>query len=183
MPWTQNLSRALNRPDGAPLRLAVVGVGQALRGDDAAGPLVVRRLRDLLDANERLCLVDAGHAPENCLGPIIRFQPDYILFIDAIVGHQPPGAVVWLAGEAAEETGGGTHTLALSTLTEYLTAATGAPVGIIGIQPAGLALGDPLSPVVAAAVEQVAATLAGYWRNDIAASSASSTGEVSVVNA
>ncbi len=183
MSWTQNLSQALNRPDGTLPQLAVVGVGQTLRGDDAAGPLVIRRLRELLDADERLCLVDAAHAPENCLGPIIRFQPDFILFIDAIAADNRPGAVVWLAGEAAEETGGGTHMLSLSTLAEYLTAMTGAPVGIIGIQPAGLALGDPVSPAVTKAVELVAVTLAGYWRRDITASSAMSTGEVSIVNA
>lgn len=182
MSWTQQLTQALSRSDGAP-RLAVVGVGQTLRGDDAAGPLVIRRLHGLLDAEERLCLIDAGHAPENCLGPIVRFQPDFILFVDAIAGDYLPGAVVWLSGEAAEETGGGTHTLSLRTLAEYLTAATGAPVSIVGIQPAGLALGDPLSPAVAAAVAQVADVLAGYWRKAIAASSANSTGEMSVVSA
>lgn len=181
--WTQELSRTLSRPDGAPPRLAVIGVGQTLRSDDAAGPLVIRRLHDLLPADDRLCLVDAGHAPENCLGPVARFQPDFILFIDAIAAENPPGTVIWLPGAAAEETGGGTHMLSLSTLAEYLTAATDAAVSIIGIQPASMGLGDLLSPAVAAAVEQVAATLAGYWRKAIAASSASSTGEISVVNA
>ena len=181
--WLPQLNQALSRPDRARPRLAVVGVGQTLRGDDAAGPLVIHRLRDLLDADERLCLVDAGHAPENCLGPIVRFQPDYILFVDAIAAEYLPGNILWLAGEATEETGGGTHTLSLSTLAEYLTAATGATVGIVGIQPAGLALGDPLSPAVAAAIEQVASALAAYWRKARAASSASSTAEVSVVSA
>jgi hydrogenase maturation protease len=177
------LSQTLSRPDGAPPRLAIAGVGQALRGDDAAGPLVIGRLRELLDADERLCLVDAGHAPENCLGPIIRHHPDQILFVDALAADQAPGAVVWLAGDAADESGGGTHMLSLSTLAEYLTATTGAPVAIVGIQPAGLALDDPLSPAVAAAVAQVAEIIAAYWRKAVAASSAMSTGEVSVVNA
>ena len=45
-------------------RVAVVGVGQRLRGDDGAGPAVAQRLAPLADA--ALLVVDAGHAPENC---------------------------------------------------------------------------------------------------------------------
>ena len=59
--------------------MVIVGIGHPLRGDDALGPSLVKRLDGHLDA---LC-IDAGSAPENYLGKIIKASPDVILFIDA----------------------------------------------------------------------------------------------------
>lgn len=182
MTWKTSLRLALSpRPDGRPPRLAVVGIGQRLRGDDGAGPAVVGRLAGLLpDAS--LLLLDAGHAPENCLGPIIRFRPDVILLIDAARGDGAPGTTVWLRPEEAEGRGGSTHTLSLAMLAGYLAAESGAAVHILGIEPANVAFGEGLSPAVEQAVAEVSATLGDYWRKLRTACSAMASGEASVVN-
>ena len=179
--WKRSLRRLLSpRPDGQLPRVAVVGVGQRLRGDDGAGPAVAQRLAPLADAT--LLVVDAGHAPENCLGPIVRFRPDAILFVDAARGGLAPGELIWLRPDEADSRGGSTHALSLAMLAGYLSAETGAAVHVLGIEPGEMAFGEGLSPVVDAAVEQAAATLSAYWRKLNTACSAIASGEASVVN-
>ncbi|HCB48389.1 MAG TPA: hypothetical protein DEP47_02395, partial [Chloroflexi bacterium] len=52
-----------------------------------------------------------------------------------------------------------THTLPLQILANYLTVELGCPVGLLGIQPADISMGDSLSPVVTLAVEATARAL------------------------
>ncbi len=155
-------------------------MGQRLRGDDGAGPAVARRLAALAGAS--LQVVDAGHAPENCLGPIVRFGPDAILFVDAACGGLAPGELTWLRPDEADSRGGSTHTLSLAMLAAYLSAETGAAVHVLGIEPGEMAFGEGLSPVVEEAVAQAAATFTDYWRKLNTACSAMASGEASVVN-
>jgi len=179
--WKRSLRRLISpRADGRAPRLAVVGVGQPLRGDDGAGPAVAWRLAALADSS--LLIVGAGHAPENCLGPIVRFRPDAILFVDAAHGGGAPGEITWLRPDEADGRGGSTHTLSLEMLAGYLSAETGAAVHVLGIEPDALAFGEGLSPAVAAAVDDVAATFTAYWRRVNTACSAMASGEASVVS-
>ena len=68
-------------------KLVIVGIGHPLRGDDDLGPCLARRLVGHINA---LC-IDAGSAPENYLGKIIKFSPDVVLFIDAVDFNKEPG--------------------------------------------------------------------------------------------
>ena len=158
----------LPRPDQSP-RVAVVGIGQELRGDDAAGSAVASALRARVDGQRPVLVIDAGPAPENFVGPLRRFRPDLVLLIDSAQMDESPGAIRWLApaccwrGLAWEDIGGlgaSTHTLPLHVLAEYLTEELGCRVALIGIQPAGTSLGAPLSPPVQAAVDELAQALA-----------------------
>lgn len=177
------LSRLPNPCEALASRLAVVGVGQTLRGDDGAGPAVISRLKHLMPPDDRLLLLNAAHAPENALGPIIRFRPDMILMVDAVQGGRSAGAISCFEATESESYGGGsTHTLPLPLLSEYLTSETGAPVYIIGIQPAAVEFGEGFHPAVQWAVSYVADSIAGYWRKAAAACSAINAGDVSVVN-
>ena len=178
--WKTALHRSLLRPDSAP-RVAVVGVGQTLRGDDGAGVQVARHLARRCD-DATLLVVEAEHAPENCLGLISRFQPDVVLFVDAARGRGAPGDIVWLEAEEADGAGGSTHTLPLAMLGEYLIATTGAAVYVLGISPGEMAFGTGLSDPVARAVSEVIETLAGYWRTAATAASAMAAGGASVVS-
>lgn len=153
-----------------------------MRGDDAAGPEVIQRLAHDLPPDERMLLIDAGHAPENVLGVIVRFTPDIVLFIDAVRMGETPGNITLLATSDAEDTGGSTHTLSLNMLSTFIYGQTRAPAYILGIQPAKVDFEEVVSASVAKAVELVAYTIAHYWRNAVAACSAIKTGEISVVN-
>jgi hydrogenase 3 maturation protease len=183
MQWKRQLQQFLKQAnhDDSPPRMAIVGVGQELQGDDGAGVAVVRRLAGLVQPDESLCLIEAGHAPENVLGSIIRFHPSHILFVDAIRADTPPGTIHWLPAGEADSVGGSTHTLSLAMLGNYLRLETGATVYVIGIEPTIIAFGAELSAPVRTAVEACVETLAHYWRSALLACSASSNGGVSVV--
>lgn len=167
-----------------PVRLALIGIGQELRGDDGAGVQVIRRLRDLVpESLNRLLILDAGNAPENILGIIIRHRPDIILFIDAALMDCDAGEIVWLEGEEADGYGGSTHTLPLGTLARYITSEIPAAVFVLAIQPEHLNFSETLSPKVEQAVDATVEFLADYCRSILLASSASTSGGISVVNA
>jgi hydrogenase 3 maturation protease len=140
-------------------RVAVVGVGQLLRGDDAAGVVVARRLRARQLPPEWL-VVDAGPSPENCTGPLRAFRPDLVVFVDAAEMGERPGAVRWLDPRDAEGCGASTHSLPLNVVADYLAAELGCEVRLLGVQPAGDELGASFSPAVRRAVGRIVAELA-----------------------
>jgi hydrogenase 3 maturation protease len=142
------------------MRIAVVGVGQELLGDDAAGLAVCQRLQELAGDRPSVLIIPAGPAPENCTAQLRRFAPDWVVLVDAARMEAAPGTVRWIPWEAAEADGGSTHTLPLRLLSEYLSTSMGCRVSLVGIQPAEIALGAPLSPPVREAVESVAQELA-----------------------
>ena len=144
--WQSRLSRLVKGT-----RVAVVGIGHELRGDDVAGVAVARTLKEAADADESLLVIDAGPAPENQIGPLIRFKPDVIVFVDAAQMGEAPGTVRWVSWEDADGMGASTHTLSPAVLAQFLVGALGCEVFLLGIQPASIALGVPLSPAVAEA--------------------------------
>lgn len=147
------------RPGGEslPHRLAVVGVGHELRGDDAAGLEVARRTHP--SAGERLLVLEGGPAPENVTGPLRRFAPEVVLFVDAAEFGAEPGAVRWLTPDAAEGLSASTHTMPLSMVARYLHLELGCRVYLVGIQPGQNEIGHPLSPPVEKAVAAVSSSL------------------------
>ena len=149
-------------PTPRPARVAVLGVGNELNGDDGAGVRVVRALAARLAATPGLLLIDGGVAPENFTGPIRRFRPDLIVEIDAAHQDQPPGTIAWIDWREADGMSASTHTLPPSVLASYLTADLGCQMALIGVQPASLEMGQPLSPAVAAAVDRLAAQMAEW---------------------
>lgn len=158
--WQAKLDEKLGPPaaatDAPPRmpRVAIVGVGNELHGDDAAGVAVARALEPL--SGERLLVLDAGPAPENVTGALRRFAPDFILLVDAADMGEEPGTVRWLEWESVANVGGSTHSLPLTVVVRYLIEELGCEIGLLGIQPLKLPLlGRPLSDEVQAAVGTV----------------------------
>ncbi|MDI6643237.1 MAG: hydrogenase maturation peptidase HycI [Candidatus Hodarchaeaceae archaeon] len=128
-------------------RVAVVGVGSEMRGDDAAGIEAVRGLREGLKSPNVL-LIEGGVAPENFTSQIRRFKPSHVIFIDAADFGAEPGQVVLAEPEAITGQSISTHTMPLSILAGYLREQTGAKVALLGIQPARAQLGAEMSEAV-----------------------------------
>jgi hydrogenase 3 maturation protease len=147
----------------------VVGIGQALNADDAAGVLVVQALSKRQRAGWSdaprpapfsVLVVEAAHAPENCTGAIRRFGPDLAILVDAAEMGDPPGTIRWLAWQEARGLGASTHTLPLSMVARYLATELACEVAVIGIQPQDTSLGAPASPAVRRAIRSVSQGLA-----------------------
>ncbi|MEF8756622.1 MAG: hydrogenase maturation peptidase HycI [Halobacteriales archaeon] len=134
-------------------RLVVVGVGSDLRGDDAAGVLVARRLSDV--ASDRLHVIEGGTAPENYTSVVKAFEPDQVLLVDAVEFGGDPGDVKPVDPEALAQTSFSSHAYPLTMLTDYLERETGATITLLGIQPASIDEGEELSDAVENGIERV----------------------------
>jgi hydrogenase 3 maturation protease len=157
--WQTELQQALTQatPTDRGIRVAVVGVGHALRGDDAVGLAVAQHLRP---AYGRWLVLVGGSAPENCTGPLRRFGPDFVVLVDAADLHARPGSIQWLECGQIDGLSATTHTLPLGVVAAYLTAELGCTVGVLAIQPAASNdIGAPLSPEVNRAARQLARVL------------------------
>ncbi len=161
-PWQTSLKTALQRANkpGCPARLAVMGIGHELGGDDAAGVRVAGLLRKSVAANERLLALEAGPAPENFTGKLRSFRPDLVLLVDAALMNCPPGTVQWLDWRDTQGFSASTHTLPLHIMAAYLTEELGCEVALLGIQPQQTFETAPLTPEIARAVRKVARELA-----------------------
>lgn len=134
--------------------VAVVGVGNRLRGDDAAGSLVIERLAGRGDR----CLIDAEQTPENYLVRLLDSAPDVVLFVDAAELGAAPGTLRLVGPADLAPRADSTHAPSLR-LTAEILAAHGIASLLLGIQPARTVPGTELTSAVAAAVDEAAAAI------------------------
>jgi hydrogenase 3 maturation protease len=153
--WKNSLWRNLRQSR----KPALVGVGQDLRGDDAAGLLVIRELQKQGARSDAPLFVEAGPLPESATGPLRRYQPDLIVFIDAADMGAAPGTIGWLGPQDLTGISALSHALPLSVLFGFLAHELGCEIHILGLQPAQTEFDTPLSPEMRTAVERVVATL------------------------
>ena len=151
-------------PARRPARVAILGVGNEMNGDDGAGVVAVRELAALQPAPPDLLLIEAGAAPESFTGPLRRFAPDLIIELDAAMLDDEPGATAWLDWREADGLSASTHTLPPSVLAKFIKADLGCEVAIIGIQPERVEMGSGLSPAVTAAVKHLAGQIYHWLR-------------------
>ncbi len=142
---------------GGPPRIAILGIGNQLRNDDAAGMLVASELlrRECAANATHLLVIQAGHAPENVTGELRKFSPNLILLIDAAEMRDVPGAVCWVPIQAIDGMSASTHSLPLSMLARYLTLELNCVVALIGIQPKSNDVGEIVCAEVSRAVAEI----------------------------
>jgi hydrogenase 3 maturation protease len=140
-----------------PPRIAILGVGNQFRSDDAAGVLIARSLsdRECAQDTDHLLVVEAGLAPENTTGELRRFSPDLVLIIDAAEMNEKPGTVKWIPEESVDGMSASTHSLPLSMLARYLTLELNCRVTLLGIQPGSNDIGSGISAEVSGAIQEI----------------------------
>jgi len=142
-------------------KIVIVGVGNLLRGDDGFGPALIEKLKkNFEEGGDRQfksipILIDAGNAPENYTGKIVREKPDTILIIDAIHLGRKTGEYEVLSKSAIAETGLSTHNISLNMFIEFLENETKANIYILGVQPENVNFGQEMSENVKKAVEEL----------------------------
>ena len=144
--WQQALEEFL-RP-----RLILVGIGNRLRGDDAFGPILVDRLRGRISSP----LFDAAETPENYIGRIASLEPERILILDAVRWGASPGCIGFFPTDAIPFGGVSTHAVSLRLFAELTASRAECPVALLGAEPKGTAMGDPLSPEVGTSIDRLA---------------------------
>ncbi len=142
-------------------KIAVLGIGNILRRDDAVGLAVVDKLSTLIN-DPLVVVINCQHAPENFTGYVKRVEPTCIILVDAAdFGAFPGDARIFQLNEL-EGSSVITHKASLLTLGEYLQSELNCCIFVIGIQPADCNFGSGLSPVALSASVAVAVTTDGY---------------------
>ncbi|HEX7556252.1 MAG TPA: hydrogenase maturation protease [Leptolinea sp.] len=155
--WKEQINRHLQRlrdksPDST---VVLVGVGNELMGDDAAGMLVIQNLKASLPANSYIHPVEGGPAPENCTGLIRRLIPGLVFFIDAGDMGEQPGSIGVFSCEESEGISAFGHALPLRVLGQYLKAELGCQSYLLIIQPDLIDFDIPVSKPVLQAIDLV----------------------------
>ncbi len=139
----------------------VIGVGNDLRGDDAAGWETVRRLAP---SSSLVLHEHAGDAP----GLVSLWGPDDdVVIVDAVVSADPPGTILEidaLAGELpAAVSWATTHGAGVAEGVEMARVLGLLPrsLVVLGISAKRFDLGAPMTPEVERAVDEVVRRLRG----------------------
>lgn len=158
--WKKSLSQLTQilAAQNDPLRIAIIGIGNELRNDDAAGVLVARTLLRYENPGHALIL-RAGHAPENFTNELRAYHPHLVLMVDAADMGTTPGSVSLIPFERIDGMTASTHSLPLSMLARYLTLELGVTIALIGIQAASNDVGEVVNPAVMTAIHEVAETI------------------------
>lgn len=151
-----NLTRLAEEGD---LRLAILGIGNELNGDDSAGVLVARKLIKALPERPNLLVLDCGTMPENAGGPLRRFQPGLVLMVDAADLGLEAGEISLVDMEQVRGFSASSHSLPLTVFSDYLRAEFTCDTALICLQPQTLEYCAPLSKPLVGAVNALAAYL------------------------
>lgn len=137
-------------------RTLIVGIGNILKADDGAGPLVCEQL-----GRAKVCadLIDAGTVPENYIQPIIKKAPQNLLVIDAIDFGASPGTIKIFELEQLNSHTISTHTLSPRLFADMVCQYIKLDVYFVGIQPAQIQLGQSISSQVSQAVQRLCRAL------------------------
>lgn len=167
--WRCQLTRFLT---GAS-RVAVLGVGNPVRGDDGAGTYVAIILRRLLrrrlshgrtETPGSWVSVPAGAVPENYLSLVTRFRPTHVIVVDAFHRGAMPGTISIIPPSAIEGLSLSSHRLPLGLIRDYLLLTGVSHQVYLGIQPHSVDLGTTMSPPVINSSRMVARAIARLAR-------------------
>ncbi len=134
-----------------------LGVGNVLRGDDAFGPSLIERLKDEVD----IACIDAGSAPENYVGKIIKEAPDTVIIFDAAHLGRKPGEYEILRKDDIAKAGFTTHDQSPDMFIGYLEENTEADIYMVAVQPENISFGEDMSDSVKKTIDKIVEAIKG----------------------
>ncbi len=134
-------------------KVVVVGVGNALRGDDALGVVLAERLEGKVGAT----VFHAYDVPENYAVRASALKPDVILLLDAANALLPPGSVRLAVAEDLPPVPGVSHRPSLEMFAAYVRLDSGAETYLVGVQPNlnQIGMGDDMSEEALHAIDLI----------------------------
>jgi hydrogenase 3 maturation protease len=139
-------------------KIAILGIGNPLRGDDAVGMEIVKLLKGKVPMNVEL--LECETVPENFTRQIREFNPTHVLMIDAAQFEAEPGEARLVPPEKILGMTLSTHAIPLSMLAEVIKDSINAKVMILGVQPQKIEFGEGLTPELQKASKRIAGILA-----------------------
>ncbi len=126
-------------------KVALIGVGNPLRTDDAIGTQIIKKLKRYR-LSECIGLFNCETVPENYLDEIKKFQPTHLILIDAAQLNLKPGEQKLVTIEKIKNVAISTHALPLSFLAKYLKQTMRTAIILLAIQPKNINFGINLTP-------------------------------------
>jgi len=145
-------------------RVVLVGVGNPLCGDDAAGCLVARALATA----PGLTVVESEDVPERDVLRIADAHPDVVVLADALDMGLAPGSVAVVETEELGRYLPTSRRVPLALLADILRRACDTDVVVLGIQPRRVEPGAPVSGEVSLAVRALAAWIRRWANRQVA---------------
>jgi len=149
----------------------VLGIGNRLGGDDAAGNHLVDTLNQRQHKTKTLhsgeiITIDAGTAPESFTSVIRQHRPDLLILVDAADMGLPPGTVRTITPEKISAVSFSTHHMPLSMFIAYVKEFCG-KVLLVGVQPERIEAGSSISKAVRKSVKRLAEAILEGWIAEI----------------
>lgn len=135
-------------------KIAVLGIGNEIKGDDALGSVIAKKLSESLH-NDNVVVFDGGTVPENYTGLIRKENPSHIILVDAVDMNKSPGFIRTVKKEEIANYNISTHAMPMSFLIKYLESTIDANIILLGIQPKSMELAHDISKEVADSIEKV----------------------------
>ncbi|XRP96490.1 hydrogenase maturation peptidase HycI [Methanocaldococcus sp. 16A] len=124
-------------------KLVIMGIGNELKGDDAVGIYVIKKLMEYFKIDKErelvniknLYLINAGTVPDFFTDVLKEINPTHILIIDCALMDKDVGEVKIIKEDEIINYSFSTHTLPLSIIVKYLKKFINTEIIILGIQP------------------------------------------------
>jgi hydrogenase 3 maturation protease len=135
-------------------RVAVVGIGNTMRGDDAIGVEIVNLLRSKVSPN--VLLIEAETMPENYIDQIVDYHPSHVLILDSGLIGKKPGATKSLTPTENMQAAFSSHMLPLQVFCAYLEKAISVKILMLIVQPKDMEMGEGLTKELINAAKKTA---------------------------
>lgn len=123
--------------------VAIVGIGNIIRGDDGFGPKLIECLQH---KHIKASLFDCGTVPENYIFPILTTSCDTVIIVDAADFGGAPGETKIIALNEIAGTGLSTHNSSIRLFIDLLmTGKDNLNIFAVSMQPKSIRFGEPLS--------------------------------------
>lgn len=136
-------------------RVAILGIGNELRGDDAFGPYIADRLKGRINA----AVFNCATTPENYYNPVVKENPDAIILLDIAGFNAPFGEIAVFEKDDIVKAGFSTHNISPKVFMELLESSVKADIMMVGVKPRSTVFGADMS----AEVREAADMLAGFF--------------------
>ena len=103
-----------------------------MRGDDAIGPIIARKLNVIFKKQKDFIVINAETVPENYTGLIRKEEPSHIIFIDAVEMNRNPGEIKLIESNEIANYSISTHAMPISFMIKYIESFTDAKILLIG---------------------------------------------------
>ncbi|WP_048189935.1 hydrogenase maturation peptidase HycI [Methanobacterium sp. SMA-27] len=134
-------------------------IGNVMRGDDAIGPILARKLKVIFKNQKDFIIINAETVPENYTGLIRKEEPSHIIFIDAVEMDMNPGEIKLIESNEIANYSISTHAMPISFMIKYIESFTDAKILLIGVQPKNIDLSNQVSDEVKNGVEELSRIL------------------------